>query len=160
MARDFTDRGLLKTFSCRVVDVLYRSLETALIRQCAQRYGVGVALRPARVSEDGTTMQLQILCRGRVRETVQLEVNHVGGNVYDVICAVEGGDSRQFVYCISANDGDALPQAPTLGRRVATFVLEELEKQLGRKLLRRQVHSSMRLSSSSRKREEIGGREG
>jgi hypothetical protein len=68
--------------------------------------------------------------------SVRVVVTHVGGNVYDVLCAVEDGGSRRFSYSRPGEGGTAVSYAPALGEKVATFLLGELEKRLGRMLLK------------------------
>lgn len=120
----------------RITDVLYRSLESALVKQCARRYDAGVRLQRERVSSDGTKMRIRIHCRGLAQMPVRVVVTHVGGNVYDVLCAVEDGGSRRFSYSRPGEGGTELSYAPALGEKVATFLLGELEKRLGRMLLK------------------------
>jgi hypothetical protein len=120
----------------RLTDVLYRSLESALIKQCARRYDAGMGLRRDRVSADGTKMRMHLRCRGLARMPVRVVVTHVGGNVYDVLCAVEDGGARRFSYSRPGEGGTRLSYAPALGEKVATFLLSELEKRLGRMLLK------------------------
>ena len=137
MVPDSSGRAPFEDSSNRVLGMLFRSLETALTRQFARRYDAGIALRPDRQSEDEAKMQVHLLCQGRVDVPVQIEVHHVGGNVYDVKCAVENGGSRQFVHCFRTHkDRNAFRCAPALKRKMTLFLLEELEKKYGRKLLR------------------------
>ena len=120
----------------RVIGVLYQSLEAALVKQCARRYDAGVVLRRERVSPDGAKMRLRLRCRGLTQMPVRVIVTHVGGTVYDVLCAVEDGGSRRFSYSQPGEGGTKLSYAPALGEKVATFLLSELEKRLGRMLLK------------------------
>ena len=130
------DRPASNSASDRLMGVLYRSLESALTKQCARRYDAGLRLRCGRVSSDGTKMRIHLHCRGLAQMPVRVVVSHVGGNVYDVLCAVEDGSARRFSYSRPGEGGTSLSYAPALGEKVATFLLGELEKRLGRMLLK------------------------
>ena len=119
-----------------VLNVVYRSLETALTRQFARRYDAGLLLRLVDRSDDGRRMDLRIHCRGLMEMSVDFVATHVGGNVYDVLCTVENEASRRFSYSLPRRTGAVLSHAPYLGREIATFLLDQLEKRLGRLLLR------------------------
>lgn len=119
-----------------IASVLYRSLETALTRQCAQRYNTGIVLRClAEASEDVPEMRIRVDCRGLTEMPVRLAVGHAGGNVYDVTCSVEGGDSHRFSYSVPGQSASRVACAPHLGEEIATFLRGELERRLGRILL-------------------------
>lgn len=120
-----------------VLTVVYRSLETALTRQFARRYDAGLLLRLVDRSEDGRKMDLRVNCRGLIDMSVDFVVTHVGGNVYDVLCTVENEASRRFSYSLPRRTETALSNAPYLGREIAAFLLDQLEKRLGRLLLQR-----------------------
>ena len=119
-----------------ILDVVYRSLERAFTRQCGRRYDAGLPVRLVDRSEDGRTMDLRIDGRGLVEVSVQFVATHVGGNVYDVHCTIDPETSRRFSYCHPSQTGTVLSHVPYLGREIATFLLDELEKRLGRRLLR------------------------
>ena len=137
----------------RLLDVLYRSLAAALTKQCTRRYDAGVRLQRERVSADGTRMCLRVHCRGLTPMPVRVVVTHVGGTVYDVLCAVEDGGSRRFSYSRPGTGGTRLSYAPALGEEVAAFLLGELEKRLGRMLLKgpaRPPHTAPALQGNDR----------
>lgn len=122
--------------SVRVADVLARSLETALVEQCAREYEARVALHRLEPSSDeGTVMPLRIECRGLLSLSARLVVIPVGGGIFDVLCTVEDGRSRRFSYSLGEENAVNLTHAPYLGRKLARFLLDEVKKGLGELLL-------------------------
>ena len=81
-------------------------------------------------------MNLCVQCRGLMEMSVEFEITHVGGNMYDVLCTVENEAARRFSYSRPRYTGAVLPRTSYLGREIATFLLDQLEKRLGRLLLR------------------------
>jgi hypothetical protein len=120
-----------------ILSVVYHGLETALTRQFARRYDTGLLLRLVDRSEDGRTMSVRVDCRGLMRMSVEFAVTHAAGNMYDVLCTVENEAVRRFSYSRPRRAGPGLSDAPYLGREIATFLVDQFEKRLGRRLLRR-----------------------
>lgn len=120
----------------RVTDVIYRSLEAALPRQCADRHSVEVTVdRP----NEGATVDVQVQCGDLFEMVVRVSAEHVGGNVYDVHCTIEDESSCLVTYSCPKEVASSLPVCPRLGEKCAAFVLDELERQLGRWHLRNNV---------------------
>ncbi|MEF8816649.1 MAG: hypothetical protein V5A20_05435 [Salinibacter sp.] len=115
----------------QVADVIYRSLESALSQRCAELYDMDVTC-----TDSELPMEIQVQCKGRLGMHLQVTVEHVGGNVYDVFCTIEEGASCQLTYGYPEDAGTPLPLCPRLGRKCAAFVLDELEQRLGRWHLR------------------------
>jgi hypothetical protein len=65
---------------------------------------------------------------------VTFTTTHVGENVYDVACEIEDGPSRRMSYALPAGAGTMLSWAPELGRTLARFLWDELERRLYRHL--------------------------
>lgn len=125
-----------RTPSPRLAEVLRKSLETALAGQCAQRYDAEVSVQILDISSDETLkMRLQVQCRSLTKMPVKLTLKPAGGNIYDVLCTVEDGNSHRFSYSLPGPTETKLSHAPYLGQELATFLREELEKRLGRLLL-------------------------
>ena len=122
--------------SDRIAEVLYRSLEAALVRRCARDYDAGIVLRRQHGNGEATKLKVQVYCRGLAQMPVRVVVTHVGGTVYDLLCAVEGGGTRRFSYSRPPDGATAVSVAPALGEKVAAFLLGELERRLGRMLLK------------------------
>lgn len=114
---------------------LYRHLETAFDRQCDARYDADVALDRVEASAGEVTMCVE--CKGLTHMPVHLTTAHAGGNVYDVTCSVDGGDSHRFSYSLPGAAGAQLSCMAHVSEEVATFLREELERWLGRVLLQR-----------------------
>lgn len=114
----------------RIADVVYRSFRRALIDRCDDRHGQDVTMERSTTARS-TRVRLQ--CPGQEALTARLAVQHVGGNVYDIRCTIEGGPSRTFVYSLSGEpESDApLARVPRLGREIARFALDALEQSLG-----------------------------
>lgn len=120
----------------RILDAACRSVETALAALCRQRHDATVTVsRRDRDSLD-QRVQLRLGCNDHITMDAQIRVRHVGGNVYDVQCSVEGGPSRQLTYSRPGSGDPSPSRTPELGRKLGTFLLNELERQIGRRRLR------------------------
>ena len=151
MAYDRTDRVPVPPSARQVVSTLHHSLDAALARKCNRRYDAAGVLEVDWETAEGKTMELHV--PGRAPLPVQFEVEHAGGNVYDVTCALGDGAPRRFVHC-SVPDARPASSRPTeVGRKVATFLLNELEARVGRTVLRRSSQGPLRTAAPSRKRE-------
>lgn len=119
--------------------ILYRSLESALARQCVRRYNAEIELRCLReATEENPELKVRVSCPGLTQMPVRLTVSHAGGNVYDVVCSVAEGDTHRFSYSLPERTGaPRLSSTPHLGEELATFLRGELERRLGRILLQR-----------------------
>lgn len=122
-----------QTLLDRIADVIYRSLDSALTQQCTDRHGMDVSMRR---TTEGEPMEIRIQGENLFEMSVRVAIEHVGGNVYDVHCTIEDGTSCQFTYGLPEDTGPSLPPCPRLGRELAAFVLDELEKHFGRWHLR------------------------
>lgn len=122
----------------KFVDAVYRSLETALEELCSERYGLPLVLnREDDDASEPTWMKVQVERRGVVHMPADIAVSHVGGNIYDVRCTVDEGPSNRYSYCVPGYAEPASVRAPRLGQHLARFLLDELERKLGRQELRR-----------------------
>ncbi|MFB6099125.1 MAG: hypothetical protein ABEK84_08470 [Salinibacter sp.] len=116
--------------------MLHRSLEPALSTLCARRYDTSLTLRRRPdAGEDDPSLQLRLDCRGLLRMRIRFTVTPAGNDLYDVHCHVQDGPSRKFSYALGGRAGVTLSHAPGLGRRIGTFLLDTMEKQIGRRLL-------------------------
>lgn len=126
-----------------IVNVVYRSLENAVAELCAHRYEVPLMLRRTDEDvEDTSSLHVQIERRGIAHLPAKILVSHVGGNIYDVRCAVEDGPLEQYSYSLPGHANPNRAQAPQLGKSLAGFLLDELERRAGRQRLR---HSAIPL---------------
>lgn len=125
----------LSSESCQPTDILYRSLKTAITKECTGRHDTDVRLRRQDDSDD-STLHVELDC-SLLQMSVRIHVTHTGGNVYDICCSVEDGPSSRFSYSLPTYEGEGtvLSRAPCLGEKLASFLLDELEQQLGRLLL-------------------------
>lgn len=122
----------------RIPDVVYRSLETSLTLQGRRRHGVDAALERVDPASTDQPMQIRVGDEDQLQMAARIRVSHVGNNVYDVRCTVEEGPSRRFTYSLPERAGTVLSRAPCLGRKLGTFLLDELEREIGRRHLRSQ----------------------
>ena len=128
-------------------EALYRTLKVALDRQCATRYNVGIELRCLETSSEGEVeVKLCVECNGLTQMPVRLSGIHVGGNVYEIVCCVEGGASHRFSYSLPVPTGAQLSCMSHVSEEVAAFLREELERRLGRLLLQRSGSSGPSVS--------------
>lgn len=121
----------------QIADVLITSLAVVFDSLCTERYG-----RPISLTHVVDEERLPCTVRFRLhREAfppllVDFTIRPVGGTVYDVQGTVENGCTRTFTYCLPEASPPARPQAPSLARAVATFLLDALERRLGADFLR------------------------
>lgn len=120
----------------RIADVLYRSLESApaLVSLAHARHDAEIALHRLNVPDDGA-LRLRIECRGLIQMPVRFAITRAGTPDYEVRCSVEDGPTRRFTYRLAGRGGTTLSRSPCLGRELATFLLGELERQIGQQLL-------------------------
>lgn len=119
----------ISSSSHQPADVLYRSLATSIEKKCTGRHETEVELRRLDDASDPSTMHAELTC-SLIQMPLHLHVNHVGGTVYDVSCTIEEGSSCQFSYSLPIQEGTSC-----LGDKIASFLLDELERELGRLLL-------------------------
>lgn len=122
----------------RIADVIYRSLKTALKTEYSRRYVGDVTLRRLDRSSPSELMRLRLKCCNEDPLRVRVTASHVGGNVFDIKCGMkkEEGRSRRFSYSFGGESATTLSQVPSLGRKLSTFLLNELERRLGRRRIR------------------------
>lgn len=118
-----------------IADVLYRSLESALVALSRKRHENEITLHRLE-SEDASVLHLCVEYEQLGRMPVRFTIRQGGTANFQVRCAVEGGPTRQFSYQGASRDGTTLSHAPCLGRDLASFLLDELERRVGRRLLR------------------------
>lgn len=123
----------------QIADVLSQSLEQAFDEVCPQRYGAQLTLRRIDDPSEPRTVTFDINGQTNAALKIHVTVTHVGGNVFDVAAQVEDGAARRFTYSEPAASGSSLSIAPYLGKKIATYVLDEVEQQLGKKLLRSEM---------------------
>ena len=90
------------------------------------------------ISRDDNVVSFQIKGPHGITLGIQVTVSHVGGNVYDISTQVEECSPRQFTYSEPDESGSSLSLAPYLGKKIARHLLDEVEKCLGKELLRRE----------------------
>lgn len=124
--------------SSEILDLIYRGLETALREQCARRYDIPLSLHRLDSSEEEPASSgLRLERRGLIHLVARLTVSYVGGNVYDVRCSIEDGPTCRHSYSLPGNETQRSTQAPQLSATLIRFLLDELERQVGRQRLRR-----------------------
>lgn len=122
----------------KIADVVYRSLESAMAEECSERYEVPVILNRADKKTDKPSwVRLRVERRGMVRMPAEIAVSHVGGNIYDIRCSVDAGPSSHHSYSLPGSSNPQSARAPRLGENLARFLLNELERKVGREQLRR-----------------------
>lgn len=138
----------LSSESCQPADILYRSLKTGITQECAGRHDADVRLR-RQDDSDASTLHVELDC-SHLQMSVRIHVTHTGGNVYDIVCSVEDGPSSRFSYSLPTfqGEGTVLSHAPCLGQKLATFLLDELEQQLGRLVLCGSVEPELQKSAT------------
>lgn len=128
-----------------ILNLLADSLEPALVDLCRKRYDIEVGLR--RVDDSPTDMPPAMTFSLEWANLRPLQAHftahHLGGNMYEVEGQLEEEPKRSFTYCLP----DAAPlltfQVPNLARQVATYLLDAVERHLGKALLRHDTPSSL-----------------
>jgi len=77
--------------------------------------------------EERCTVDLRTEAGATLRVTFRVE--HVGGNVYDVLGCPDGEATRTFTCCLP--DRVEIPVAPRLGRRIGRYLVEETLRRTG-----------------------------
>lgn len=122
----------------RILDVVCRSLKTALTVHCRRRHDLDVTVERGDRTSAVQPVHIRLACSDQIQMTARIRVRPPGGPVYDVCCIVEEGPSRRFTYSPSGWAGTTLSRAPCLGRKLGRFLLDELEQQIGQRYLREQ----------------------
>lgn len=131
-----------------VVRMLDRSLRQFFNTACVRRYGTCLGIeRRLDVPNDVYAVDLGA---NDAQATARFEVEHVGGNVYDV----RGGLVDRGVRCFTCALPDA-PEprsAPQLARRVGRFLLAEIERSTGAASLQSaSAHTASRSATPDRR---------
>ena len=128
----------------RVSDAIVRDLTTTLTTLAHQRHGARVTVDRLDRAEVQGPIRLRLTYTDRclhneqIQMVARLHVTHVGGNMYDLECAVADGPSRRFTHSLPRRGDTSLIRVPDLGRTIGAFLLDELERQVGRHHLCRQ----------------------
>lgn len=125
---------MLSPLSVRIAEVLAQSLPGALDTLSTQRYGGPL---PGQLPDASPPVGYRLTPPDLPPLEATFTIRHVGGNVYDVEARVDGRAVQSFCYCLPEPAPLLVPSSPRLARDVAAFLLDELERQLGRDLLRR-----------------------
>jgi len=126
----------------RMADAICRELTTTLTTLARRRYGADVTIHcPDRAAAPEAvrcrlTWNGDSTCPEPVQMGTELRVTHIGGNMYDVHCAVEEGASRRFTYSLPQHRVSSFLRASGLGPAIGDFLLNELERTVGRHQLR------------------------
>jgi hypothetical protein len=144
--------------SIQTADVLVDRLPPALDAMSTRRYGGPISLRRVAAGDAFPASVRFRLGRpgGRSLEAA-FTIRHVGGNVYDIQGRVDDRPPRSFCYCLPEPAPLLVPEAPRLAGEVAAFLLDALERRVGRDHLRRTVRRGAAVerpsASSSRPRD-------
>jgi hypothetical protein len=122
--------------SSQIAGILANTLRSVLPELCVQRYGLALPFDCAPVPDGSSwTVRVQIGNAEAPRLTARFNIRHVGGNMYDVRADVEDGPSTSFCYCLSETEPLLVPKVPHLAWQGAAFLLDTLERRVGRRLL-------------------------
>ena len=122
--------------SSQIATILASNLRTVFPELCVQRYGIPLPFDCVPASDGSSwTVQVQIGAPEAPRLTAQFSIRHVGGNMYDVQIAVAEGPTTSFCYCMSEEGPSLVPKTPHLAWEGAAFLLDALERRVGRALL-------------------------
>jgi hypothetical protein len=122
--------------SSQIAGILANTLRSVLPELCVQRYGLPLPFDCDPVPDGSSrSVRVQIGDAETPRLTAQFSIRHVGGNMYDVRAAVEDGPTTSFCYCLSETEPILVPKVPHLAWQGAAFLLDALERRVGRLLL-------------------------
>jgi len=133
-------RAYLSSAMCcspsHIAELAYDSLQGALKDECSRRGLKEVILKKESQDVSEPHLDLQLKRPGVIALGGEIACRWVGGNVCEVECCVEDGPPRRFCACVEHSGGLAVSEVPVLGQKVARFLLDELERRLGRRVLR------------------------
>lgn len=120
----------------QITDVLTESLKQAFNEVCPKRYGAPLTLQ--RIDDPDNPKRVSFSLNGSdaIALHIHVTISHVGGNVYDIGTQVEEGPVRNFTYSEPDASGSSLSITPYLGKKIAKHLLDEVEKRLGKQILR------------------------
>jgi hypothetical protein len=122
--------------SSQIATILASNLRTVFPELCVQRYGIPLPFECVPASDGSSwTVQVQIGSPEAPHLTGQFSIRHVGGNMYDVQLAVAEGPTTSFCYCMSEEGPSLVPKTPHLAWEGAAFLLDALERRVGRLVL-------------------------
>lgn len=133
-----------------VLDIVYRSLTTALRELCAREYNAGVTVHRAPGQPERGTATLRIQCRGLGALSAQLTVCPVDDSLYEVRCTINDRPARRFSFSQPDEFGVRLSVAPVLGAQIANDLLDALKREVGDRVLRSAAGPPSRSSRSLR----------
>lgn len=122
----------------QITEVLSQSLKNAFDDVCPERYGAALTLERMESPSDPQQVSFRIHGPETLSLSIHTTVSHVGGNVYDITAQVEDGPAHCFTYSEPEGSGSSLSLAPYLGNNIANHLLDDVEQQLGKRLLRNQ----------------------
>ncbi len=134
----------------QITSVLTKSLQQAFDEVCPERYGSPLSLQQVETPSEEQKVTFRITGSETIELSIHATVSHVGGNVYDVGTQVEDGPVRHFTYSEPDVSGSSLSIAPYLGKKIARHLLDEIERYLGKQMLREQIPATTQRSSSRR----------
>lgn len=141
------------TPSLRIVEVLATSLPPALAERSARRYGGELPLHGTEMSEPSSAAIHFCLAPPELPSLdVRFTVRPLGGNVYEVQATIKEGPSQTFSYCLPEPAPLLVPNAPRFIHDAGTFLLDAIERHLGRILLRTKLRPKADASSRAPKR--------
>ncbi len=121
----------------KVLDDLHRGLQHALEDLCPEEYGATLYLAACDTSESSPPVR-SFRIRGPEDLTVEAQctVPRLGDSVHDIRVEITDGPKQRFRYNPSGETPD-VEEPVQLGHTVAAFLLDEMERQLGRALFQR-----------------------
>jgi hypothetical protein len=122
--------------SVRIADALIKGLPATLDTLSTERYGGPL---PVRLLPDAPDTQVRLALPDLPPLEAVFTSRHAGGNVYDVEARIDGRPVRSFGYCLPDPAPLLMPLPVRLAREVAGFLLDELERRVGRDLIRQQI---------------------
>lgn len=124
----------------RIADVLGESIQSAFVTLCNRRYGGPIGMRRVE-NADASSPTAIFRFDGPLFTPIEASVTvcHVGGNMYEVKPHIGSGTPPSFSYCLSEAAPLLVPKTPRLAHEIATYVLDEVERQLGGELIRTEL---------------------
>lgn len=133
---------MARVSSHQIADLLANTLETVFDGLSTQRYGKSISLWRAKRTSPSSPVTFQLERPERSPIEAHVTIQHIGGNVYDLTCTVDGGPTRSFTYSLPDLPAHEPAKVPGLSREVALFLLDALEQRLGSDLLRGKTHGA------------------
>ena len=128
-----------------VLEMIRERLVLFFKETCRTQYGIKVPVQCTPSGSQDAACTLRFHAVRSWHPEAHVRVQHVGGNVYDIVVDMEAEGPTCFTRSIPAEATDESPVVSRLGNAVGEHLLQQLERGVGRRTLQgQQALSQMR----------------